>query len=257
MRATFKFQLVKLEFMVLTSGARVVASDEEGVVGISIRRVGRHFKVVNGGTKLGQTVSITLRITPASLSILVANRDNINGRAFPRVVRRGDPHGRKRCVTIGYNTVPRNAVSSRLFKRRGNSFAKTLSSHGNCFRITSNKAVFLSRMKRLPAPARTHLLHILRAKRFVHINSSGIRGAGIHVITTAGIGLARTMTRKGFHRSLFCHLDAIPVRIPPLHRHNRSVVLLFQGFTDSYTRGCQVPPVHLSRRTHRLVLSCH
>lgn len=218
--------------------------------------MGLHFNVVNGGRTLVHTVSVTVRMTPASLSMLVAKRDNIKGRDFPRVVRRCDQHGRKRCVTIGYKTVPRKAVSSRLFNRRGNTFAKTVNRQGKCFNRTGNKAVFLSRINRLPLPARTHLLHILRDNRFVGMNSSGIRGASIHVITTAGMGLARTVTSKHFHRSLCCHLGAIPVRIPPLHRHNRSIILLFQGFTSSFTRGCHVPTVRLARSNGRILLNC-
>lgn len=234
----------------------VLSCGEIGVIESRVRGMGLEFNVVNGTRKLGHTVSITVRITPASLSILVANRDKIKGRGFPRVVRRFDHHGRKRCVTIGYKTVPRNAVSSRLFKRRGNTFANTVDSHGNCFTRTGNKAVFLSRMKRLPLTARTHLLHMLRDNRFVGMNSSGIRGASIHVITTAGIGLARTVTRNHFHRSLCCHLGAMPVGVPPLHRHKSSVALLFHGFTSSFTRGCHVPTVRLARSTGILLLTC-
>lgn len=226
------------------------------VAGARVRRIGRHFNVVKGARTLLHTVSITVRMTPASLSILVAKRDKIKGRDFPRVVRRCDQEGRKRCVTIGYKTVPRKAVSSRLFNRRGKTFANTVNRQGKCFNRTSNNAVFLSRMKRLPLPARTHLLHILRDNRFVGMNSSGMRGASIHVITTAGIGLARTVTRKHFHRSLCCHLGAIPVRVPPLHRQKSSILLLFHGFTTSFTTGCQVPTVRLARSTGGRLLTC-
>ncbi len=188
--------------------------------------------------------------------MLIANRDNINGRRFPRVVRRGDIHGRGECVTMGYNTVPRNAVSSRLFNRIGNTFANTVRRQGNCFTRTANNAVFLSRVNRLPLSARTHLLHMLRSNRFVGINSSGIRGAGMHVITTAGMGVISTVTAKGFHRRLCCHLGAVPVAMPTLHRHPTSVSLLFHGFTTSMTRHCAVPPLRLARNTGHLLTMC-
>lgn len=218
--------------------------------------MGRQCGVIKGDSKLGRTLSITLRITPASLSILVVKRDKINGRVVPEIVRSGSPQEERGCFTVGYNDVPRKAVSDRLFKRRGNSFAKTVNRDRNCFKVTGGKAVFLSRMKRLPVRARTQLLHILRANRCVQMKNARVQGAGIHVMTTAGIGVHGTIDRKEFHRSLCCHLGAVPVRVPPLHRHNNSVLLLFHLFTVRVTRGCRLPGVSLSRSTGRLVLGC-
>ncbi len=220
------------------------------VITTSVLTRGEGCNVIKGSRKIGCTIGVTLRITGASLSILVAKRDKIKGRIVPHVVRSGDQHGGGGCFTIGYNSVPRNAVSSRLFKRRGNTFAKTINRHRNCFKTTGNNALFLSRIKRLPVTARTHLLEILRAKRCVHINSDSMHGASMHVITTAGIGVTRTVQSKHFRRSLFCHLGAVPVGVPTLHRQKSSIILLFGGFTVSATRGCGVPsPLRLARRT--------
>ncbi len=201
-------------------------------------------------------MSITLRISPASLSILIVNRDNINGRVFPHIVRSGSPEHERGCFTIGYNDVPRKAVSDRLFNRRGKSFANTVNRDRNCFNITGGNALFLSRINRLPLSARTHLLEILRANRCVHINNRRVVHASIHVITTAGIGLHRTVDSKHFHRSLCCHLDTVPVGIPTLHRQNGSVILLFHLFTLRVTRGCHLPGVALASRTGNVLLHC-
>lgn len=207
--------------------------------GIGARRA-RDFSfstVGKGSRNVRRTMTLTQGISTASIAILLAKRANAKGRIFTRTVRHGDLHGRGTFITMGYSTFDGSLLRDRVFNRGTNSFAKTVGSGGKLFRITSGKAVFLSRVNRVTFRLRTGLLHILRTKRCVGVNSAGPAGIGIHIVSTAGQSLGGRVRRNGFHRSLCCHLSIFRVRLPPLHRHGRSVRLLTRDFVRLFSGG--------------------
>lgn len=193
--------------------------------------------VVKDSGKLGRTITLTQGITSASIPILLANRANAKGRIFSRTVRCTDPHDRCPVVTVGYSTFDGSLLRDRLFNCGTKTFAKTVGSGPNLFRITGRNAIFLSRVNRVTFSLRTHLLHILRAKRCVGIKSAGPAGISMHVVSTAGHSLGGRVRGKRFHRSLCFHLSIFRVRLPPLHRQGRSVRVLTRAFLGHFTTG--------------------
>lgn len=169
-------------------------------------------------------------ITPASVSILVANSDNAKGRCITHHVRRRDGHGGTPFVTISYKTVPGSLTTSRFFKRIGNSFAKTVSGGRNTFITTRNNAVFLSRVNGLSCRMRMRLLHTLRRQGMGPVNDGRRVTVGIHLISTAGRGLHSTVSGKSFHRSLCRHVGRFAIHVPSLGRQGRSLLLFTGGF---------------------------
>lgn len=135
-----------------------------------------------------------------------------------------DRHQCNPFITIGYKSVARDLLRDRLFNCMNKAFAKTGQSNGvNLFRTTGNKALFLSRIKSVPCILRGHLLQILRRGCIHPMNDRRNIPVSIQIVTTAGGGLPRRIRGKGFQLSLCCHLSILPVRIPPLHGHGKSV----------------------------------
>lgn len=195
-------------------------------------------------------------MTPARVSMLVGKTDKAKGRCITRHVRRLDGHSRGPFVTVSYNSVPGSLTTSRFFNRIGNSFANTLGSGTNTFRRTGKNALFLSRVKGLDCRIRMRLLHTLRRHHVHQVNSAGRVRISIHLVDTAGRGLGRTVTGKGFQRSLCRHVGRFALRVPSLGRHPRSV-LLFTGFFLSRTgRRLRHALVKFSTRTDRTVRGC-
>lgn len=192
-------------------------------------------------------------VTGAGTSMLVANRDNANGRLVTRTVRVGDRHTGRPFMGMGLKKVSRDLFRDRVFKRGGKTFASTSTSHAKHFRVTSGKAVFLSRVNSLSLSYRIGLLHMLRSRAFRILNSDHPHGASVHMISTAGTSLHGVIGRHAFHRSLFCHVGLVAIGLPTLHRHHRSVPLLIHRFTSHRTRAGKLPHARFSTSTVRFL----
>lgn len=190
-----------------------------------VRRLINRYHIVQ---RLGQLVD---HVTPDPSDIVIINRDNANGRIITQTVRGLDKEQGGPFVTVGYTTVPRRLLRDRLFNCIGNTFANTSTGNGaKLVRTTGANALFLSRVNSVPLVLRTGLLHTVRTHRVLPVNTDDPVRISVHVVSTAGRGLTRFVTRNGFHRSLFCQLGIVPVALPPLHRHRRSVRLLIRCF---------------------------
>ncbi len=195
-------------------------------------------------------------MTPSSVSILVLNTGNANGRSITRNVRTGDKHSNG-FMTIGYNILPHRLTTSLLFKRRGNTFANTSATGGKCFSVTGNNALFLSRVNAVPVSVRSVLLEILRRGACVPVNDSERQVTSIEVITTAGRGLRQTVGRNQFQRSLCRHLTRLRVEVPSLTRYTSSVLPLTRFFHRQFSGRLGGRAGNFSGSTVCHLHSCH
>lgn len=154
-------------------------------------------------------------------------------------------------MDISVNTIARDLFRDRLFNRVGNSFASTRTSHTNGFRTTDHDALFLSRVNGLPCRLRTGLLATVRQHDVIHMNDGAPVPMSVQLVYTAGHGLPRVITGNRFHRSLLCHVGAVRLRVPSLHRQPRSVVPLTRLFVTHFYGRCSGPPIGLASNTYR------
>lgn len=221
-----------------------------------IREPDRPTVVVKRSPIVVGLVGIIAGMTGASTGILVAKRGNANGRVLTHRVRHLSLHDNQRVIGISVKTIDRSLFRDRLFKRRQNTFASTHRDHPKGFRTTRKDALFLSRVKGLPLKLRTGLLTTLRGHRIAHLKDGQGVPISVHLVTTAGHGLPRVITRSLFHRSLFCHVGAVRVRVPPLQGQQRSVTLFISCFLGGCASLCKQPKLVLRPRTLRGLTGC-
>lgn len=182
--------------------------------------------ICHGDRGFHHVCGVTRLFTGDSVTIVVLNSGKANGRRVTRGVRLRDGETSGPFRMMSYNALSTRLTISTLFKRRGKTFADTSTTEGNCFRLTTKNALFLSRVNGLPGSMRTVLLHILRSGDCQPLKTAGSGITSIHVVTTAGRGLRRTIQRKQFEDSLCCQLRRTIVRVPQLQSYGRSVVPL-------------------------------
>lgn len=190
-------------------------------------------------------------MTQASTGVLIAKRGKANGRVLTHRVRLLSGQGGRALIPISVKTVARALFRDRLFKRIGNTFASTQTSHPKGFRITGGNALFLSRVKGLSCRLRTGLLATLRHHDVIHMKDGAPVPIGVHLVYTAGHSLRRVMRGKSFHRSLLCHVGAVRIRVPPLERQPRSVMPLARVFLSGCAGVCKGATVYLDLSTGR------
>lgn len=213
-------------------------------------RIGRpRRRLLNSDGPVHRLHGLLDGLTPARSPILVHNRDNANGRLITHALRHRSRHRGQPFITVGYNTVPRRLVRSRLFNRRGNTFANTRRHGIKQVRTTGNNALFLSRVNSLPLRLRTGLLHFLRRGRVRHINNDRPVPISIQMLTTARISLRTTVRGGHFHRSLCCHLGILRIIATPLHRQRNSLSVLTGRFSRFCDRRAKHQPHDFDRST--------
>lgn len=212
--------------------------------------------VIKASPTVRRLVGVMIGITHASTGVLVAKRGKAKGRVLTRRVRQLSAQGRRSVMAMSVKTVDRSLFRDRLFKRRHNSFASTCRDQPKGFRTTSNDSLFVSRVKGLPLTVRTGLLAMLRGQGVAHVNDGGMVPISVQLLSTAGGGVRSVISSKAFHRSLLCELGAVRLRVPPLHRQERSVRLFVGCFVRHCTTGCRGGRVFLRRRTLRGLYSC-
>lgn len=192
----------------------------------------------------------------ASTGVLVLKRGKAKGSMVTHLLCHYSPQCNGPFIAVSLKDVPRRLFRDRLFKFRGKTFASTGGSGTKQVRITAGKALFLSRVNGLSLPVRSGLLATVRGQRVGHLNDARAIPVSIHLVYTAGTSVHRLISRKGFHRSLLCHVGAVRVRVPPLHRHKGSVVLLTRCFLRQCTHGCGGSVHNLAQRTGGGLLGC-
>lgn len=217
------------------------------------RRVPR---VVNRSIPVQRIFSAVQGLSSASTGVLVLNRGKANGSLITHSLHCFSPHHRYPFVAVSLKDVPRSLFRDRLFNCRGKTFASTHGTGTKHVRITSKKALFLSRVKGLSLPVRTGLLATVRGQRVSHLKTASVVPVSIQLVDTAGMGVQRLIRRNGFHRSLLCHVGAVRVAVPPLQREKRSILLLTSCFLRECARGCGGRVGKLDHRTGRGLVHC-
>lgn len=197
-----------------------------------------NFRVVNRDSIVRRLFTAVTGLGSASTGVLVLNRGKAKGSLVTHTLCRRSPHYGRIFVDVSLKDVPRRLFRDRLFKCRGKTFASTQHSGPKHVRITSNKALFLSRVNGLDLPVRTGLLATVRGERVLHLNTAHSIPVSIQLVSTAGVSVRTVMRRKAFQRSLLCQVGAVRLRVPPLHRQKGSVLLLTSCFLSYCTHGC-------------------
>lgn len=213
-------------------------------------------RLVNGSPTVRGMGRAVCGLSSASTGLLVLKRGNAKGSLTTHVLHFFSPHQKRIFVPVSLKDVPRRLFRDRLFKCRGNTFASTQGTGPKEVRATSKNALFLSRVNGLSLPVRTGLLATVRGRYVAQLKTIGAVRVSIQLVYTAGTGLRRLITRKGFHRSLLCHVGAIRLRVPPLQRHKRSVLLLTARFLGRCGQGCHGRVGKLAHRTGGGLLGC-
>lgn len=163
----------------------------------------------------------TTILCPRKLRILLANTSNINGAFFTRLVRYFT-YGRAvnsppPLICFGYTRCTRGPrlLSSRLFNRRGKTFAKTDRGGAKLIRRTSKNCLLLSRIRHLPCRKRRGLFSVLSGNRCHPLNSDKPAcSVSIHLVYTAARSIGSTLLHA------FRQHVRMYVSLPNVHRHS-------------------------------------
>ena len=209
----------------------------------------RHAERVLGGTQaIGFLTEDTALRDSISLVEKVANTDSCvffwgesgSGKGLmARLLHQLSPRNSKPLIEVNCAAIPENLFEAEFFGSVKGAFTGAVSDRIGRFTAADGGTLFLDEVSELPLYHQAKLLKVLEDNCFEPLGSIKTRHVDVRVIAASNRNLKEAVESGTFRSDLYCRLNVIPVRIPPLRERPSDIILLAEHFLQSACKSSQ------------------
>jgi len=184
-----------------------------------------------GRSRAMQDVQAAIRgITNPRSHVLVTGEPGTGKELIARTIHFSGARKDRPFVPVRCGAMSEAALESELFGRAGSERPEDSVSRKGAIEVAEGGTLFLDEVDQMPASVQEKLLRALQ-DRAVRIDGDGREIAvDVRIIASSPASLEEAIREGRFRESLFHHLNAIPIQVPPLRSRSEDIPVLAEAF---------------------------
>lgn len=159
-------------------------------------------------------------------------------------------------VAINCAALPRNLIESELFGYEEGAFtgAKKKGKSG-VFELAHGGTLFLDEINEIPIDLQGRLLRAIQENEIIRVGGEEIINVDVRLITSANKELLELVEQDKFREDLYYRIHVLAVKIPPLRKRDKDMVILSNYFLDKYSVKHNVDRIKLTKDVEDTLMS--
>lgn len=157
-------------------------------------------------------------------------------------------------VAVNCAALTENLLESELFGYVSGAFtgARKEGKMG-LFELAHRGTLFLDEINSMSLSTQAKILRVIEQREVMRLGSDYIIPLDVRIITAANENLVRMVRQDTFRRDLFFRLNVLELRIPPLNKRPKDILLLFRSFV-AQLRNCPPQEVEIGAELESMLL---
>ena len=173
---------------------------------------------------------VLARLTQSDLTVMINGESGTGKELVARVLH---DYGKRRqgpFVAINMAAIPRELIESELFGHEKGAFTGAQSRTPGRFEQAEGGTLFLDEIGDMPLEAQTRLLRVLQQGEYTTVGGRTPIKTNVRIIAATHRDLKNQIQQGLFREDLFCRLNVVPLRLPPLRERLEDVGDLIRHF---------------------------
>lgn len=149
-------------------------------------------------------------------------------KAVHRLSNRAD----KPFIEINCSAIPGQLIESEIFGYEKGAFTDAKNRKQGLLEIADGGTVFLDEIGDMELNLQSKLLKVIEDKEFRRLGSAQLNSVDVRIIAASNRDLKAMVNDGKFREDLYYRLSVIPITLPPLREHTRSILPLANHFLN-------------------------
>ena len=194
-----------------------------------------HFGPLSGSSVAMRSVYDLLeRIADSTASVLVTGETGTGKEVVARALHERSPRRQGAFVAINCSAMPEALLESELFGHVRGAFTDARAARSGLCVQANGGTLLLDEIGDMPLALQPKLLRVLQERRVRPVGGDDEIPIDVRVIATTNRDLRTLIDEERFREDLFFRINVIHIELPPLRARGGDVLLLAQGFLDTY-----------------------
>lgn len=194
--------------------------------------------VIGSSAAIKQTMEKLKKIASAEQTVIIFGESGTGKELFAHAIHNLSSRRDGPFLPVNFAGLPESLAESELFGYDEGSFtgAKRGGKRG-LFELAHHGTIFLDEIGDAPQGLQALLLRVLQEKIVMRVGGHRMIPIDVRVIAATNKNLKALVQKGTFREDLYYRLFVLPLRIPPLRERKEDIILLFNHFLKSYTKG--------------------
>ncbi len=169
-----------------------------------------------------------------SVTVLIRGETGTGKELVAKAIHNQSVRSKAPIMSINCSTLPQDLVESELVGFEKNAFTGANSTKKGLLEIADGGTVFLDEIGEIALETQSKLLRFLEERKFKRIGGISDIEVDIRVIAATNRNLEKAIDEKKFRSDLYYRLNVVPIKLPPLRKRGKDILLLAEYYLDKY-----------------------
>src|ERR1700691_2221652 len=186
--------------------------------------------LVGRSTAMQEIYRVLARLMQTDLTVMVTGE---SGTGKELVARALHDYGKRKSgpfVAINMAAIPRDLIESELFGHEKGAFTGANARSVGRFEQAEGGTLFLDEIGDMPMEAQTRLLRVLQQGEYTTVGGRTPIKTNVRIVAATNKDLRYSIQQGLFREDLFCRLNVVRLRLPPLRERTEDIPDLVRHF---------------------------
>jgi two-component system, NtrC family, response regulator len=158
--------------------------------------------------------------------VLISGETGTGKEIFSRAIHQNSSRSNGNFVVVDCSALPENLVESTLFGHKKGAFTGADVHHEGLVLQADKGTLFLDEIGELPLNVQKNFLRVLQEKKYRCVGGSTEVSSDFRLICATHRNLHEMVEKKQFRQDLFYRIQAFTIKLPPLRKRTKDILLL-------------------------------
>ncbi|MFH0879292.1 MAG: sigma-54 dependent transcriptional regulator [Lentisphaerota bacterium] len=195
------------------------------------------FDNMIGTEALGKVFETAQRIAQSpDTTVLILGESGTGKGMLAKAIHRLSPRADKPFVDINCSAIPEQLMESEIFGYEKGAFTDAKVKKPGLLEVANGGSVFLDEIGDMDMNLQGKILKVIEDKEFRRLGGARTTRVDIRIIAATNRDLKARVREGKFREDLYYRLSVIPVVIPPLREHKKSIEPLASHYTQVFSK---------------------
>lgn len=194
-------------------------------------------KAIKGNSStIKHIFNLMAKAASTQINVSIMGETGTGKELVAKAVHYNSPRKKKPFIAINMSAIPKELIESELFGHEKGAFTGANIRRIGKFEQANLGTIFLDEISEMDFNLQAKLLRVLQEKELNRVGGNSTVKIDVRIIIATNKNLADEVTKGNFREDLYYRLLGLPVKLPPLRRRGRDILLLAKYFTDEFCK---------------------